>query len=301
MTVLGQMVVLFLMMLIGYVAFKRGMLSNSTSKQISGIVVNIANPALILSSITGGTENISMDLLILTVPVALSVFAFLILISVVLPKLFRVPKQDWGMYRVMTVFNNIGFMGFPIIRSMFGSEALLYTGTFMLIYNVLLYTYGIYAIGGGGGKQSLKKIFNIGVFACILALILFLTRLPLPEFLTTSIDMLSNLTAPLSMMCIGASMADTDLKKMFMDVKILVFAVVKLLVIPVAGVWLLKLFVDNEMLLGISMVVLATPVGSMTSMLAQEYGGNYEKVSQAVAVTSCLSVITIPIVSMLVM
>lgn len=294
-----QMIVLFIMMLIGYGAYCRGMITKETNRHLSGIVVNIANPALILSSVTGGTEGISEKVLMLTVPAALGVYGFLILVSLVIPRIFGVPEKDRGLYRAMTVFNNIGFMGFPIIRSMFGNEALLYTGTFMLLYNTLLYTYGIGQIGGGKGKQSLRKILNMGVLACILALILFFAKIPLPAFLTTSIDMLSNVTAPLSMMCIGASMADMDLKKMFLDGKMLLYSAVKLLLIPGAGLFLLKLVLDNEMLLGIAMVMLATPVGSMTSMLAQEYGGNYEEASRAVAVTSCLSVITIPLVSML--
>lgn len=302
MAALEQMIVLFIMMLIGYAAFCRGMLTKNTTRQISGLVVNIANPALILSSIVGDTANISTDALLLTVPVAIGMYGFLILVSLGIPRVFGFPKKDWGLYRAMTVFNNIGFMGFPIIRSMFGSEALLYTGSFMFFYNVLIYTYGIRAIGGGQEeKQSVGKIFNVGVIACIIALLLFLLRVPLPGFLGTSIDMLSNLTAPLSMMCIGASMADMDLKNMFLDGKMLLFAAAKLILIPVAGMWMLKLVLHHETILGVCMVMLATPVGSMTSMLAQEYGGNYEEASKAVAVTSCLSVFTIPLVAMLVL
>ena len=91
-----------------------------------------------------------------------------------------------------------------------------------------------------------------------------------------------------------------DIKKLFMDGKLLLFSVLKLLVIPVLGVLLIRQFVDNEIICGVCMVMLATPVGSMTAMLAQQYDGDYEMASRGVALTTILSVATMPIVSMIV-
>lgn len=76
---------------------------------------------------------------------------------------------------------------------------------------------------------------------------------------------------------------------------------VKLLIIPVVGVLIVKQFVSNEVICGVCLIMLATPVGSMTAMLAQQYDGDYEMASKGVALTTILSVATIPLVSMLVM
>ena len=122
----------------------------------------------------------------------------------------------------------------------------------------------------------------------------------MPSFVKTTISTLSNLTAPLSMMVIGASLATINMKKLFTDVKLLLFSAIKLLIIPVIGMLIIKQFVSNEMICGVCMVMLATPVGSMTAMLAQQYDGDYEMASKGVALTTVLSVVTMPIVSMLV-
>ena len=141
---------------------------------------------------------------------------------------------------------------------------------------------------------------NVGVIACIITIIVYFLQIPVPAFIKSTTTHLSNLTAPLSMMVIGASMATMDMKKLFTDGKLLLFSALKLLVIPVLGVLLIRQFVDNEIICGVCMVMLATPVGSMTAMLAQQYDGDYEMASRGVALTTILSVATMPIVSMIV-
>ena len=111
------------------------------------------------------------------------------------------------------------------------------------------------------------------------------------------IDMLADMTAPLSMMVIGASFGQMSVREMATDLRLLVFSGIKLLLIPIGGMWILSKFVDNSMLLGVCMVMLATPVGSMTAMLAQQYNCDSELASKGVALTTLLSVATIPLVS----
>ena len=300
---LQQMIVLFLIMLVGFVAYKKDYINDSSSKKLSSIVVNIANPALILSSVLTMDGTVTGEDLAVTVVIAVALFAGLLLLSIFVPVLFRVDKQSYGAYRVMTVFSNIGFMGFPIISSVYGSSALLYATLFLIPYNILIYTYGIHTMKAGrGGKEKPKlgQILNIGVLACVVAMLLFAFHIELPSFFGSTITMLSNLTAPLSMMVIGASMAVIDFRKLLGDYKLLLFSLFKLLVLPILGTLLLKQFIDNEIILGVTMVMLATPVGSMTAMLAQEYNGDYELASKGVMLTTLLSVVTLPIVSAIV-
>ena len=302
---LQQMIVLFLVMLVGFLAYKKNYINDNASKKLSSIVVNIANPALILSSVLSMDNTITGKDLITTVILAIAVFAGLLIISIFIPIIFRVEKQSAGAYQVMTVFSNIGFMGFPIISSVYGSSALLYATLFLIPYNILIYTYGIYTMKAGKkeGKEKLKigQILNIGVIACILAILLFIFHVKLPEFLGSVITMLSNLTAPLSMMVIGASMAVIDWKKLLSDYRLLLFSLFKLFVLPIIGTLIVKQVISNEVICGVTMVMLATPVGSMTAMLAQEYNGDYELASKGVMLSTLLSVVTLPIVSAIVM
>lgn len=297
------MIVLFLVMLVGFLAYKKNYINDNASKKLSSIVVNIANPALILSSVLSMDNTITGKDLITTVILAIAVFAGLLIISIFIPIIFRVEKQS--AYQVMTVFSNIGFMGFPIISSVYGSSALLYATLFLIPYNILIYTYGIHTMKAGKkeGKEKLKigQILNIGVIACILAILLFIFHVKLPEFLGSVITMLSNLTAPLSMMVIGASMAVIDWKKLLSDYRLLLFSLFKLFVLPIIGTLIVKQVISNEVICGVTMVMLATPVGSMTAMLAQEYNGDYELASKGVMLSTLLSVVTLPIVSAIVM
>lgn len=206
---------------------------------------------------------------------------------------------------MMTVFSNIAFMGFPVIAALYGNGALLYAALFTIPYNVLIYTYGIAALQTGEKKGSFKesvslgRILNVGVIACVLTMVIYLCSIPVPAFIKSTITNLSNLTAPLSMMVIGASLATIDLKKLFTDARLLLFSFFKLLVIPIIGMLIIRQFVESEVICGVCMVMLATPVGSMTAMLAQQYDGDYEMASRGVMLTTVLSVVTMPLVSML--
>ena len=302
MLLLQQMIVLFLLMLIGYFMRKKEIMRADTTRFLSWLVVHVANPALFLSGSISRTEPVSFGDLGLCLGIAVLMFLGLILVALAVIPLFHVEKKSAGTYRVMMIFSNIGFMGFPVIRAVYGSDALLYASLFLIPYNLLLYTYGIQEMRGAKGEKtgvSWKKIVNAGVISCLLSLVVAAFQIPTPDFVETTISSLSGLTAPLSMMVIGASMVDMDVKELFADGKLLLFSLLKLLVLPVAGVLLIGIFVKNEMLLGVCLVMLSTPVGSMTAMLAQQYGGDYELDSRGVALTTLLSVVTMPAVSML--
>lgn len=302
MLLLQQMIVLFILMLLGYYMKKKGVLNTETSKSISWVVVNIANPAMILSGSINSENAVEGKELLMTMGLAAAVYAGLIVVSLLLPALLRVPKKSAGVYRVTTIFSNIGFMGFPLISALYGTDALLYASVFLIPFNLLIYTYGILALkpdDGQRGKMELSRVLNIGVICCAISIVLSFVHIQMPSFVKTTVSSLSSLCAPLSMMVIGVSMADMDLRKLFVDVRLLLFSAIKLVIVPVAGLYILKHFIDSQMLLGVCMVMIATPVASMTAMLAQQYDGDYELASRSVVLTTILSVGTMPLVSMI--
>ena len=305
MLMLEQMAVLFLLMAVGYFCYKKEIITDEVSRKLSAIVVNIANPALVLTGCMG-EDKIHGSELALTVVIMLLIYASLLGLAFFLPRLLRVEEKSRGTYKAMTVFSNIGFMGFPVISALYGSGALLYAALFMIPYNILIYTYGISAMAAAPDKEgpkssSLGRIFNVGVAACIITIIIYLAGVPVPGFVKTTITNLSSLTAPLSMMVIGASLATLNIRELFTDGRLLVFSLIKLILIPIIGVLLVARCVDNQVICGVCMVMLSTPVGSMTAMLAQQYEGDYEMASKGVALTTVLSVVTMPLVSFLVM
>jgi len=303
MLLLQQMIVLFILMLIGYFVSKKGFLTDATFKQLSWIVVYVACPAMVISGSVNSGKMIQGAELFGTLGLAVGLYVILILISLITPYILGVPKDDCGVYKVMMIFSNIGFMGFPLINSIYGAEALLYAALFQIPFNVLIYTYGILALKKKTEekeKLDFKKIMNIGVICCIISIIIALFQIEVPAFVKSTVSNLSNLTAPLSMMVIGASLTKIKFKDLFTDVRLLLFCGWKLLVVPIILLFILKMFITDEMLLGVCMVVLSTPIASMTAMLAQQYDGNYALASKSVALSTILSVVTMPIVSFIV-
>lgn len=311
MVMLQQMVVLFLLMATGYLCYKMGIITDESSKKLSAIVVNVANPCLVLESGLG-ENKVPGDEILTTLLIVIVMYGLLLLIASFLPGLLGVKKESRGAYRAMTVFTNLGFMGFPVLSAMYGTSALLYAAFFMIPFNVLIYTYGIHALSmsekgessdeeietkKGNFGQTLRKILNVGVIACLLAIVLYFLQIPVPQFVKSTITHLGNLTAPLSMMVIGASLAAISIKELFLDFRLLLFSVIKLLVIP--GVFMLGVcrLVESGVLRGVCLVMVATPVASMTAMLAQQTNGDYETASKGVALTTILSVVTLPLLA----
>ncbi|MGN1180586.1 MAG: AEC family transporter [Suilimivivens sp.] len=304
MLLLQQMIVLFILMGVGYLCYKLKMITDEVSKKLSAIVVNIANPAMVLTGCMGDDKISGKELLTVFILVII-IYVVLVLLAMVIPPLLKIEKKSRGTYQAMTIFSNIGFMGFPVVAALYGNSAVLYASLFTIPYNVLIYTFGVSAMSTGEKTSwkesfSLKRVLNVGVIACIVTVIVYLLQIPVPAFIKSTTTHLSNLTAPLSMMVIGASLATLDMKKLFTDGKLLLFSALKLLVIPVLGLLVIRQFVDNDIICGVCMVMLATPVGSMTAMLAQQYDGDYEMASRGVALTTILSVATMPVVSMIV-
>lgn len=302
MLLLQQMIVLFIYMMIGYIACKKGKLDEAASSKLSWMVLNIANPMLVISAAVNGEGEIKGLDLIFTAAIAVWMFVILGLMAQVLPKLLRVEKKDIPLYKLMIIFNNMAFMGFPLISATYGNSALLYAAVFLLPFNILIYTYGVQVVKEDKAEKKFAwdKILNVGVISCIVAAVLYIGHIPAPQFVKTCSQGLGNLTGPLSMIVTGISLTKIKIKDLFTDVKLLVFSMIKLIIIPIAGTLLLKQVIDNTILCGTFMIIISTPAASMTLMLAEPEREDCEALVEGISLTTILSVITIPLVSAIV-
>ena len=297
MVLLQQMGILFVYMMIGYVACKKEYFDQEFGKKLSWLVVNVANPMLAISAVVNNEEQIAKKDFYVTVLLAICFYAFFLILAQILPRLIGVQKSDIGVYKMMTTFNNIGFMGFPVIAAAYGNGALIYAVPFSIMFNILCYTWGIQTLCGGGEKGNWKRIINIGTISGIISIVLFFMQIPVPKMICSLSAGLSNLTGPLSMLVIGISIAAMELKDLFTDVKLLKFALIKLLAVPVAAMLLVCQVIDNRLICEVFLVMMATQAASMCAMLSQQYRGDYELAAKGVALTTILSVVTMPIVS----
>lgn len=152
--VLQQMVIIFLLIGIGMILFKKGMLSEMTSKQLSGLIVNVTNPALLICSAFEDGPRVTIQELALAFSLYAVIYAVLIAVSFVLPYILRVPNRYHYAYRMLTIFGNTGFIGIPLASAVLGTESLIFVSIFNLLFNILIYTFGISILQKAAARQA---------------------------------------------------------------------------------------------------------------------------------------------------
>ena len=296
--VIEKMIMLFCIMLIGFIGNKAGILDGTGNKKFSALVVNITAPALILAS--SADENLSGDKnsAILMLLAAFGVYLFLLLLSFLAGAILKKEPGGSGLYRFMTVFGNNAFMGIPVVEAVFGT--VFYAALFNLPNNLLIYSLGSYLLSGKEGKKSsfsIKQILNPGTLSAAVALIMFLCNLRFPKPVLGTLQTVGNITTPLSMLVIGSTLAETSVKSTFGNWKIYVFGVFKLLVIPLTVFLLGSLVIKDSLILGVLTVLSAMPCAAVTTMLCEETGQDSKTAAKYIFITTLMSVITIPLVA----
>jgi Predicted permeases len=280
------------------------MLNENNQQQISALVIKIAYPAIILSGVSGNAPRMQGEELLFSLVVALVVLVSAVILGKLVPYLLGYRRKYHGIINVMVVFTNIGFMGMPMIQGIYGSDALIYMTVFLIPFNILFYSYAIQSIQPVGEKKKRfqwKELVNVGMGACVLAVIVYFSGIHFPYVLNVTIQMVGGLTAPLAMMLIGASLPDIPWKKLITEYRLMLFVLLKMLVFPSFVLLGLSHFVTNPILLSVALCALATPSGNMLAMLAALYNKeSFLMATEGISLTTAVSVVTMPLVAWIV-
>ncbi len=309
--IFGQMLILLAMMLCGVLSYKLKWIGEEGSANISKIVVNIFNPILVLSGVLGDTSAISNEKMIGNVKLIAIYFVVVMAAGWILPRVLRVPKQLHSIYVLMTTFSNLGFMGIPVVRGLYGDEGVVYVSLYVLVYNIFVYTYGMSLARRAAGEKNgvmnqekeplsvtLKRMINPGVVTAFLALVIFMTKITLPQPVVTFCNYMGDSTIPLSMIMIGISIAKADLKSYLKDARMYLFILLRMVVLPVAVALLMKNMGFDSVVFGVFIIELAMPVGSVIGLFAKECGADDAYCMKGSVLSTLASIITIPIVGM---
>lgn len=297
--VLQQMLILLAMMAIGYYSYRKEWIDRNAYGKLSKIVVNILNPLIIINGVLGRSGGENGEKVFINLLLILLYFIILIAVSFLVVRLLRVKPSQNHLYRMMTVFSNVGFMAIPLVSSVYGEECVFYVSFYILIYNILLYTYGIHLISGGKKeKTDFKKLMNPGVAACLVSVVVFAGNIPAAESVKSFTGYMGNAAIPMSMMLIGASIAQANLKELLGEVKIYAFLAIKLLIIPMTAALVIRNFALPAELAGIFVFMLGMPVGSIVVPLAAEYGADETCCTRGTVLSTLFSIVTIPLVSL---
>lgn len=301
--VIGQMCVMLILILIGYAMFHKNKLSNVSSSHISGLVVNVCNPATILCSAFDKKEVVPAGHMLYAMLVTIGLYALLLLASLLLPKAMRIPKNDRYIYHFLTVYGNVGFLGIPLVSAVLGPDALVYISINCVVFNLLFYTTGVAIIQKKAGKKrpsktgrALLKICNVGTVSSLLTILLYLVDIRLPMVLSDTITYAGRATTFLSMVVLGVSVAQIPLRELFCHKQDYLFVLLRMILLPACLILLLKPIITSPLLLGTSALLLAVPCGNLPLMCSREHGLHADALARLIVLTTLLSVVTIPIV-----
>jgi predicted permease len=294
-SIITQMAILFLILAAGYAANKFRIMTADSNKLLSKLVVNIAMPCTILSSVLSGHVTATGIDAAFFMLLSFGAFALVFILCVPLPGLLRVPKADAGLYRFMVAFGNVGFMGFPVIQAIFGPGAVFYVTLFNIAFSVLCFSVGIIMVSGKGEKVSAKLLVNPTMIVSILTVVIFYTKLQIPAIFTDTIDLVGKMTTPSAMLVIGSTLACMPFREVFNEIRVYPMTAVKLLVVPVLTWLVMRFFVTDHLMLGVLVALSAMPTATNATMLSMEYGGNEQLASKGIFLTTLFSVVTIPL------
>ena len=283
--VIIQLIQLFILIGIGYLLGKTSLFRGMFVQQLTNLVLNLTMPCMILSSVMNSIDAPALPLKdIIILPVA----AFLMI---------RRIKTNQGLYLFMIMYPNVGFIGFPLMQSIFGSEAILATAIINMGFNLSLFTLGIVAINYGENKLTsfdLKKIFSPGVISSILAVLIYTFKLTFPYVIVEPINSIGMMTTPLAMLVIGATLSVYHLKDIFSDYTVYLFTLLIDLIIPILFYPVILLFIKDSMIRGITLIILAMPVANGAVLFARSNGQDEFLAAKTVFISTMLAIFTIP-------
>jgi len=290
-----KMIILFLTLAVGYLAAKRKVMNEDTNRHLSRLLVNVTNPLLIIASVlTGDRLLTNLQVLELTL-VSVCCYAALIALSLLVPRLLRVPAGSAGTYRFLLIFSNAGFIGYPVVQALFGSGASFYVTIYVLTFQLFCWSYGVHLIRGEGRfRLSWSLLRHPCIVAALLAYAIYFSGLKLPAIIGEAADYVGELTSPVSMLVIGCSLAQMPLSRPFRNWRLYPLAAVKMILIPTAVYFCLRPFLKDQLLLGIAVVMMCMPAATNTAIISYEYGGDVELASSGVFLTTLLAVVSIP-------
>lgn len=297
---LEVMVMLFTMVILGYTACKSGYMGDKFDKKLSSIVVDITCPLLVLSSVMGD-EMPDRSLILPLVGVGFLTYIILLVFGFWVPQFISKNHDDQGMIGFSLMFANVGFIGYPIVASIFGPKAVFYAALLNVPNTFFIFTAGVMLVKGEYSIRQFnpKVLLSPALIGAFIAALLVAFGVHTPEMIARPITMVGNITVPAALMIIGSSMARLPLREIIGSGKVYATSFLRLVIVPLSVYFLFRLCGVNTLINNINTVVIAMPVASFGTMFCMKYGRNPSLMTEATFITTLFSIITIPLITLL--
>ena len=291
-TVLNQVLMMFSLMLVGYILYTKKLLDESGTSQLSSILLQLCTPAIIINSFN---ITFSFDLLSeLGLSFALSMIS--ILIGLIIARIIYGKTHRIEQFAI--TFSNVAFFGIPLVSGLLGNEYVTYLSTFILAFNLLIWTVGLFLVTGDKSVMSLSKFFKTPAFiGMALGFILFISPIKMSGFIQQSVASISAMNTPIAMLLLGTYLAKSKLVDIFKNKQVYTIAFLRLILIPMIVFGLLSLLpnLQAEIRLVI-LIATSAPTATTLAIFSQKYGDDYTYGAQIISFTNIMCLITIPII-----
>lgn len=292
-TITSKVLVILLLILVGYVLAKKRVVTEKGTNEITSILIKVVTPCLIINSLIDSRGSIEIKEMLL----AAALPAISIVICIGMSHIFFRKENDMRkpVLQFSIIFGNFGFMGIPLVQGIVGDQGVVYGSFAVVMFNVFCWTYG-YRLMNSGAKMTLRTILlNPGIIGILIGLPLYFINIPVPSIIKEPLEMLSSLNTPLAMVVIGSFIARVDIKSFVSDISVYKMSAIRLLLAPAIFMGVLLLIRPSEELFMTSIIQAATPVAANSVLFAVTYKKDSQLASKSVAVSTVLSILTIPI------
>ncbi len=290
-----QVLILFILIALGYALGKSKLLNKDGVKCINDLVIYVVNPCLIISAFQRPFE---MSLLRGFLMALLSaVIAHAICLIIAIPVFRNKPEGRKKVLTFASVFSNCGFMGIPLLSALLGPDGVFYGAAYLVVFNLLIWSYGQYIMAKGTEGFSTKKIIlNPGVIAVVIGLILFFTSTALPSVVMSPIDYLAGLNTPVPMLIIGYTISKIELKDLAGGLDEIKVYLIRLIIGPVILLGILYAMGIRGTILVAGIVSASAPTAALTTMFSIKFGCDEQLSARIVSVSTLLSIITMTLI-----
>lgn len=296
---ISSMLALLIVTVLGYIAARLGYLNNQVRPPLTKLLLNITLPCMIIDSVGDMDSDVGGSLIAWSFGLGAASFFVMLVGGLIAVAVLRPAKPERHIYVYMSVFTNIGFIGIAVVSSVFGGGAAFIGSIFCAVVNLFFYSIGIAILcadGAGHPGIDWKQMVNMPMAASIVAVVLFFSGVPVPGAIEQALDLTGGVTAPVAMMLVGLSIANSNVREMVGDWRMYGFIVLRFLLLPIGAYALFRLANPDPLVLGVFVVELAMPVGSLAAALASAYGQDPKLPARGTILSTVTSFATIPLI-----
>ena len=288
---------MFLMITLGVICVKTGLLTETGQREITDIVIYVVFPCYILDCFIKNIGAFSGASMFNIIFASAALQLLTIFLSSVLYR--RTEPGRRTILRYTLIVSNSGFLGFPLVGSVFGPEGLIFASIFLIFQRINNFSYALSLFTAAEKKGLIRRtLTHPCIFVTFIGTAIMLLEWAPPALLCKTLSSIGACSTPMSMMMIGAVLAAAKGGNPA-DRLTAGYTLWRLILIPGIIFLLCRALQMDQIVTGTSVLLAGMPAGTLSVMLGKKYNADAAFASRLVIVTTILSLITIPMWCML--